>query len=208
MSLGLSAARMGTSGGARNPAVSSDGRLVATVDGRGTLAIADTKAEATAPPTKSLDLIQGRVEPWTETEFFKALFDSQVQVNDELDEEEEPWSVVKAREDLSNERKQYEKALSEIEGPLEDIKTQIASLLECNDELPEEERLDRTDFELNSEEKQRRILKGQEREAALHLELRAWQMARRKVGLEVQKKVWHDMDVKGRAIKVSGEKIN
>ena len=189
-----------TAGGVQKGAVAVDGRMVAAVDGRGTLAVADTKAEPVAP-TKSLDLVQGHDDPWQETEFFRELVG--LTVPKQNDVEIEAWSSLKGKEELQHERKQYETALAEIEGPLEDIKAQIASLLECNDELPEEERLDRTDFELNAEEKQRRIIKGQEREAALHLELRAWQLARKKVGQQVQKRVWQDMEVKGRAIKVN-----
>ena len=45
-------------------------------------------------------------------------------------------------------------------------------------------------------------LKGWDREEELMLELKAWQMARKKVGKRIRKQVWDDMEVKGMSIKV------
>ena len=41
---------------------------------------------------------------------------------------------------------------------------------------------------------------GLDKEDDLRFELKAWQLARQKVGQKIRKKVWDDMDVKGRSI--------
>ena len=39
-----------------------------------------------------------------------------------------------------------------------------------------------------------------DKEDDLRFELKAWQLTRQKVGQKIRKKVWDDMDVKGRSI--------
>ena len=46
------------------------------------------------------------------------------------------------------------------------------------------------------------MFKGWDKEEDLMLELRAWQLARMKVGKRIRKQVWDDMEVKGMSIKV------
>ena len=111
------------------------------------------------------------------------------------------WSAEKLEEETATERLNYEETIADIEASLTSMRSQVDHLLDCNDELPEKERLDRTDFELNSEEKQKRIQQGLQKEASLQLELKAWQLARKKVGLAVRREIWDDMEVKGRCIK-------
>ena len=41
------------------------------------------------------------------------------------------------------------------------------------------------------------------KEEDLRLELKAWQLAREKVGQRIRKQVWDNMEIKGRSIKVS-----
>ena len=41
---------------------------------------------------------------------------------------------------------------------------------------------------------------GLDKEDDLRFELKAWQLTRQKVGQKIRKKVWDDMDVKGRSI--------
>lgn len=85
------------------------------------------------------------------------------------------------------ERERYASEIGDIEDSLEEIKSQVSELLEANESLPESERLDRREFELNVEEKTRRLARGRDREADLQLELRAWQMARWRAGQELRK---------------------
>ncbi len=111
------------------------------------------------------------------------------------------WSERKEATDLMQDRMAYDGEILDIEQSLASIKEQVGKLLELNEELPEVERLERSEFELNTEEKQRRIAAGQEKEANLHLELRAWQTARRKTGLNIRKEVWDDLEVRGMAVR-------
>ena len=117
------------------------------------------------------------------------------------------WSEMKEESDLLADRKAYEGEIADIENNLFSIKEQVAKLLELNEELPEEERLERSEFELNTEEKQRRVAAGQDREAGLHLELKAWQVARKRAGLNIRKQVWDDLEVPGRAIRGLGRDL-
>ena len=81
------------------------------------------------------------------------------------------------------------------------MREKVAELLEENRKLPEAERMDENEFELDVEEQQRRVHEGLDREDDLRFELKAWQMARSRVGQKIRKKVWDDMDVVGRSIK-------
>ena len=80
------------------------------------------------------------------------------------------------------------------------MRAKVAELLEENNKLPEAERMDVHDFELDVEEQQRRVNEGIDKEDDLRFELKAWQIARHRVGQKVRKKVWDDMEVKGRTI--------
>jgi hypothetical protein len=61
---------------------------------------------------------------------------------------------------------------------------------------------DRSEFELNAEERQRRVLAAEEHQAEVTLEERARQVAKRKAAAAVRKEVWDEMEVKGMAIQV------
>ena len=80
------------------------------------------------------------------------------------------------------------------------MRARVAELLEENRKLPESERIDENEFELDVEEQQRRVNDGEDKEDDLRFELKAWQLARQKVGQKIRKKVWDDMEVKGRSI--------
>ncbi len=82
------------------------------------------------------------------------------------------------------------------------MRSKVAELLEENNKLPESERIDVHEFELDVEEQQKRVNEGLDKEDDLRLELKAWQLARQKVGQRIRKKVWDDMEVKGRSIMV------
>ena len=114
-----------------------------------------------------------------------------------------PWSEEQDNADIAQKRMRYQDQISEIEDSLNSIKERVANLIATNEELPECERLNKTDFELNTEEKERRVKEGQEQEESLSFELRAWQMARRKLGLKIRKDVWDEMEVTGKSIKVN-----
>ena len=80
------------------------------------------------------------------------------------------------------------------------MRSRVAELLEENRKLPESERIDENEFELDVDEQQRRVNDGEDKEDDLRFELKAWQLARQKVGQKIRKKVWDDMEVKGRSI--------
>ena len=80
------------------------------------------------------------------------------------------------------------------------MRARVAELLEENRKLPESERIDENEFELDVDEQQRRVNDGEDKEDDLRFELKAWQLARQKVGQKIRKKVWDDMEVKGRSI--------
>ena len=94
----------------------------------------------------------------------------------------------------------YETSINEVSEELEAMRSRVAELLEENRKLPESERIDENEFELDVGEQQRRVNDGEDKEDDLRFELKAWQLARQKVGQKIRKKVWDDMEVKGRSI--------
>ena len=94
----------------------------------------------------------------------------------------------------------YETSINEVSEELEAMRARVAELLEENRKLPESERIDENEFELDVDEQQRRVNDGEDKEDDLRFELKAWQLARQKVGQKIRKTVWDDMEVKGRSI--------
>ena len=122
--------------------------------------------------------------------------------------EQEPtklcWADEQEQKTRAKERKKYENQINQVSEELEALRNRVQELLVENDKLPESERIDRHEFELDVEEQQKRIHEGWDKEEDLMLELQAWQVARRKVGKRIRKEVWDDMEVKGMSIKVFG----
>ena len=110
------------------------------------------------------------------------------------------WDEMQEMARVARERKRYEATINEVTSELEAMRAKVAELLEENNKLPESERMDVHDFELDVEEQQRRVNEGMDKEDDLRFELKAWQIARHRVGQKVRKKVWDDMEVKGRTI--------
>ena len=110
------------------------------------------------------------------------------------------WDEKQEQARVARERKRYEATINEVTTELEAMRAKVAELLEENKKLPEAERMDVHDFELDVEEQQRRVNEGMDKEDDLRFELKAWQIARHRVGQKVRKKVWDDMEVKGRSI--------
>ena len=73
-------------------------------------------------------------------------------------------------------------------------------LLEDNSQLPEKDRLDRREFELDVDEQTRRLAQGEDKVADLKTDLKAWNIARREVAMSVKGDVWDKMEVQGRNI--------
>ena len=121
---------------------------------------------------------------------------------DEQPSEQKSWACCQAEEQIAKQRKTFENEIEEIGKSLGTIRQQVEQLLDSNDKLPTEESLDRRDFELNSDEKMRRIRAGTDREIDLQLELKAWQMARYRSGQRLRRQVWEDLEVRGQAIQV------
>ena len=117
------------------------------------------------------------------------------------------WAEKQEEERTARERQKYESQINEVTNALDELRTKVAELLEENEKLPESERIDRHEFELDVEEQQRRKNEGLDKEEDLMLELRAWQLARKKVGRKIKKEVWDDMEVKGRCISGMNEKL-
>ena len=59
----------------------------------------------------------------------------------------------------SKERKKYESQINQVTLELGKLKSKVGELLSENENLPEKERIDRHEFELDVEEQQRRINK-------------------------------------------------
>ena len=77
----------------------------------------------------------------------------------------------------------------------------MAVLLEDNSQLPEKDRLDRREFELDVDEQTRRLAQGEDKVADLKTDLKAWNIARREVAMSVKGDVWDKMEVQGRSLK-------
>ena len=117
------------------------------------------------------------------------------------------WAQKQEEERTAKERQKYEVQINEVTNALDELRTNVAKLLKENEKLPESERIDRHEFELDVDEQQRRKNEGLDKEEDLMLELRAWQLARKKVGRKIKKEVWDDMEVKGRCIKGMKDKL-
>lgn len=110
------------------------------------------------------------------------------------------WDEKQEQARIARERKRYEASINEVTSELESMRTKVAELLEENNALPEAERMDVHEFELDVEEQQRRVNEGLDKEDDLRFELKAWQLSRHRIGQKIRKKVWDDMEVKGRSI--------
>ena len=113
---------------------------------------------------------------------------------------EESWSQRRALEQKESERKKYEQEINTITETVEGMAAQVAQLLQDNNSLPESDRLDRRQFELDVEEQARQVAEGGDKVADLKMDLRAWTLARQQVSMRVKKEVWDSMEVPGRSL--------
>ncbi len=86
------------------------------------------------------------------------------------------WDEMQEQARVARERKRYEQTINEVTTELEAMRAKVAELLEENNKLPEAERMDVHDFELDVEEQQRRVNEGMDKEDDLRFELKAWQI--------------------------------
>ena len=86
------------------------------------------------------------------------------------------WDEKQEQARVARERKRYEQTINEVTTELEAMRAKVAELLEENNKLPEAERMDVHDFELDVEEQQRRVNEGMDKEDDLRFELKAWQI--------------------------------
>ncbi|XP_059089749.1 cilia- and flagella-associated protein 43-like [Tigriopus californicus] len=104
-------------------------------------------------------------------------------------------------------RESHQEVLDTIASGLSRIKSQVSSLLKENESLPSHEQLNRHDFELNSDEKQRLYQEGCLQEKNLVLELKAKHQSVRRIGDKLKASIWDHMAVKGRSIEGIQSKI-
>ena len=90
------------------------------------------------------------------------------------------WDEKQEQARVARERKRYEQTINEVTTELEAMRAKVAELLEENNKLPEAERMDVHDFELDVEEQQRRVNEGMDKEDDLRFELKAWQIGNEK----------------------------
>ncbi len=190
-----------------------DGRGFCAVDAGGTFSILEIQSEE---EEQRESLVRSRGELASETAIVRRLMD----LNGDLEMMRDPklakdyfkeeeltsWSEKLEASDHLRKRKAYEGEIYAIESSLETIRKQVEELLIINEELPEGERLDGAEFELNAEERQRRMAEAQEEEAELRLEMRARQAAMVRAGGAIRKEVWDDLEFPGRAIVGLGSK--
>ena len=179
---------------------SSGPSILLGVDVEGCMQVVNVKSEdEISSSSSSIQLVPERPDLKEEDKFCKFLA-ANISEKWKSSGDLKAWSTLKAEEAVVKERIEYEERIKEIESSLLSLKSRVDHLSALNDDLPESDRLDRTEFELNTEEKQKRIQSGIQREANLHLELRAWQMARKKAALTVRKEIWDDFQVKGKSV--------
>ena len=74
------------------------------------------------------------------------------------------WDEKQEEARVAIERKRYESSINEVSAELEAMRAKVAELLEENNRLPESERMDVHEFELDVEEQQRRVNEGLDKE--------------------------------------------
>lgn len=74
------------------------------------------------------------------------------------------WDEKQEQARIANERKKYEASINEVTAELEAMRNKVAELIEQNNQLPESERIDVHEFELDVEEQQRRVNEGLDKE--------------------------------------------
>ena len=74
------------------------------------------------------------------------------------------WDEKQEQARIARERKKYEASINEITEELESMRNKVAELIEQNNQLPESERIDVHEFELDVEEQQRRVNEGLDKE--------------------------------------------
>ena len=129
----------------------------------------------------SLGMVISRKKPSSMSNILKNIFDGK-----HLDDEQaQNWLSVHREELYIQERAKYDAEILDIHSSLHAIQVRVKQLLDTNSQLPENERLDEADFELDADEKQRRVNAGQEKETKLLLEIKAWQVRLNLLGFEV-----------------------
>lgn len=191
-------------GGIKRLAVTGDCGRILAVDTCGSMQLLDVKREKLPDEEDGggLVLVEPRPSLAAESDQTSLLLAATSPPELTPESMEKPWSARKEKRQTELERRKHEKAIVEIGRSLGSVRGQVSALLDDNSQLPEEERLDRRDFELDSEEKFRRIHEGQDREVDLRLELKAEQWARKKMAQNIRQDVWDDMAVKGKAVQV------
>jgi hypothetical protein len=200
-------------GGVFRSDISSEGCIVAT-NQTGSLQVFQPKESSRRPssqafPTASSPLLPPRtflpskeiVDPFIVSLFVLPALSPKV-IFDDIS-----WDDKQEQARVARERKRYESSINEVSAELEAMRSKVVELLAENNRLPESEGIDVHEFELDVQEQQRRVNNGLDKEDDLRLELKAWQLARQKVGQKIRKRVWDDMDVKGRSIKGIREMI-
>ncbi len=177
-------------GGIRRVAWNLELQSFAATDGRGALVLFEVHPEAAT-------LVRHRTQPIPETNFVSALREA---LAEEVDDEALPWSELVLQQRLEAEKAAFSSELESVTGPLAQLKVEVSALLKSNGELSEE--VPRAEFELNVEEKQKRLAASNEREALLKVELRARHVAKKNLATTLRKQLWDDVDVRGKAIKV------
>ena len=95
--------------------------------------------------------------------FIATLFDLPA-IKPNLFPEDKSWDEKQEEARIARERKRYEASINEVTTELEGMRSKVAELLEANDRLPESERIDVHEFELDVEEQQRRVNEGMDKE--------------------------------------------
>jgi len=160
------------SGGVWQSDFSSDGCILA-VNGTGALQLFQPR-QTSSPDSKSrpgsvsmmpssplitpISKYSKNVDP-----FIATLFDLPA-IKPNLFPEDKSWDEKQEEARIARERKRYEASINEVTTELEGMRSKVAELLEANDRLPESERIDVHEFELDVEEQQRRVNEGMDKE--------------------------------------------
>ena len=115
------------------------------------------------------------------------------------------WLDVYEDNVVELDKKKISSKIESVTGELSSLKDQIRELLCINERLPDSEKIPSEEFELNFQEKARLQHDGNDAEANLKFELKAWQLARKRTGFKLRALVWDNMDVPSKTIKVTLE---
>ncbi|XP_071946948.1 cilia- and flagella-associated protein 43-like [Antedon mediterranea] len=111
------------------------------------------------------------------------------------------WMEVKVMEAIREEDKEFAEQKKTLRTEIRDLRRQIQSMMKENDSLPEIERLERHEFNLDTEDQARLQSEGDEQVQKVREDIEFENLAKSYLKEMVKNECWDSMNVKGRCTK-------